>query len=226
MKNTVLLFALSLFIFSSCNTTYVPANDSSSGQTKISKKQFVDEHGVCWKECLMPSIYEDEITTYNVFTGNESDESVDLEEISIEIKPASTQWVKKKADRNCLSADPNDCLVWCLVESPAETETFTILKDTSQSTNFEVKEIVKKKLIKKGGYVEKQKTICDDKVSADLVMNLQLMLDKQKYETGPPTQTITTLLKSGLYKYQKDNNLPVGILNLQTLDKLGVEYGK
>lgn len=29
---------------------------------------------------------------------------------------AGTKWVKQKADRNCLSADPNDCLVWCLIE--------------------------------------------------------------------------------------------------------------
>lgn len=39
--------------------------------------------------------------------------------------PASTKWVKKKADANCLSADPNDCLVWCLVEIPATYTTLT-----------------------------------------------------------------------------------------------------
>jgi len=31
----------------------------------------------------------------------------------IEIAPASTKWVKRKVDVNCLSADPNDCIVWC-----------------------------------------------------------------------------------------------------------------
>jgi len=43
----------------------------------------------------------------------------------IEVSPASTKWVKKKADRNCLSADPNDCLVWCFVEVPAQYRTVT-----------------------------------------------------------------------------------------------------
>lgn len=38
----------------------------------------------------------------------------------IEISPPSTKWVKRKADRNCISEDPNDCLVWCLIEVPAE----------------------------------------------------------------------------------------------------------
>lgn len=44
-----------------------------------------------------------------------------IEDVRV-IKPSSVQWVKKKADRNCQSADPNDCLVWCMVEVPAEVE--------------------------------------------------------------------------------------------------------
>ncbi len=224
MKYRHLLFILSLFIFSSCNSHYVPNNNQLAGQTKISKKQFVDENGDCWQDCLMPAIYEDEITTYHIYTGDASTEAVDLEEVEIEIKASKTEWVKKKADRNCLSADPNDCLVWCLVEVPAETETITVLKDINQSSNYEIKEIVKKKLIKKGGYVEKQKVICDDQVSPLLVLNIQNLLAEKKYETGPPTEKINTLLKAGLNNYQKDHNLPIGLLNFQTLDNLGVNY--
>lgn len=41
----------------------------------------------------------------------------------IEIAPAATKWVKKRADQNCLSADPDDCLVWCLVETPPAYQT-------------------------------------------------------------------------------------------------------
>ena len=44
---------------------------------------------------------------------------------TIEISPATTKWTKSKADKNCLSADPNDCLVWCLVEVPAQYQTVT-----------------------------------------------------------------------------------------------------
>ena len=61
-------------------------------------------------------------------------ESVELERVPmeyettterVEVSPASTKWVKRKADRNCLSANPDDCLVWCLVEVPAEYRTVT-----------------------------------------------------------------------------------------------------
>jgi len=38
----------------------------------------------------------------------------------VEVRPATTKWVRKNADRNCLSADPEDCFVWCMVEVPAE----------------------------------------------------------------------------------------------------------
>jgi len=58
-------------------------------------------------------IYSDELEI--VFQEN-VDEVAIIESIPVEFVPASNQWVKKKADRNCLSADPNDCLVWCLVE--------------------------------------------------------------------------------------------------------------
>ncbi|MDA9774233.1 hypothetical protein N9B82_04675 [Saprospiraceae bacterium] len=32
-------------------------------------------------------------------------------------KLQATKWVKKKADKNCRSANPEDCLVWCLVNT-------------------------------------------------------------------------------------------------------------
>lgn len=34
----------------------------------------------------------------------------------LEATKSSTKWVKRKADKNCLSANPEDCLVWCLIE--------------------------------------------------------------------------------------------------------------
>ena len=226
MKNTLLISSLLLFIFSACNTHYVPSNNQLTGSTKLSKKQTVDENGDCWQECLMPPVYSDEITTYNVYTGDAGTEDVDLEQVDIEIQAAKTEWIKKKADRNCLSADPNDCLVWCLVEVPAEIETLTILKDTSQSTNFEVRKIVKKILVKKGGKVEKQKVICDEKLSPELVLDVQRMLEENKYTTGPPTEKLNTMLRASLNKYQRDHNLPIGLLNFQTLDQLGINYPK
>ncbi len=43
----------------------------------------------------------------------------------IQTAAASTRWEKRKADKNCLSANPDDCLVWCLVEVPAQYRNVT-----------------------------------------------------------------------------------------------------
>jgi len=42
---------------------------------------------------------------------------------NVEVRPAATKWIRKKSDRNCLGADPDDCFVWCLVEIPAQYQT-------------------------------------------------------------------------------------------------------
>ncbi len=44
---------------------------------------------------------------------------------TIQTAAPSTKWEKRKLDKNCLSADPNDCLTWCLVEIPAQFRTVT-----------------------------------------------------------------------------------------------------
>ena len=41
--------------------------------------------------------------------------------------PAATKWVQRPGDRNCLSEDPNDCLVWCLVEVGGQAEVLDLI---------------------------------------------------------------------------------------------------
>jgi hypothetical protein len=38
-------------------------------------------------------------------------------------KPAGMQWIRRKADPNCLQGSADDCFVWCLVDVPAEYQT-------------------------------------------------------------------------------------------------------
>ncbi len=249
----------------------------------------------------------------------------------IEVTPASTNWVKKKADRNCLSADPNDCLVWCLVEVPATYRTVTkqvregcpegytdngddctraieipaeyasrnkrmiktpastreevipaeyttvskrVIK-TPASTREEVipaeyktmtKRVVKtpatvreeiipaeykttstrklkaaaatrtievpaeyttvtrKRLVKAGGFTEWREILCSDKVTAYTVRQIQNALKDRGYEPGPSDNILGVRTKAALTKFQKDNGLPVGKLDFETLRALGVQY--
>ncbi|MEZ4906199.1 MAG: peptidoglycan-binding domain-containing protein [Saprospiraceae bacterium] len=78
---------------------------------------------------IVPATYKTEtvslmvkpaFTTYQKKPANFRDEVE-----TIDVSPKSTKWVHKKSDANCLSADPDDCMIWCLVETPAEYKTVT-----------------------------------------------------------------------------------------------------
>ncbi len=43
----------------------------------------------------------------------------------IETSPKASRWEKKLMSKNCLSANPEDCMTWCLVEIPAAYTTVT-----------------------------------------------------------------------------------------------------
>ncbi len=70
------------------------------------------------EEYMILEVYPDEILTWYELT-----ESIEIEEVeTIPIEPATAKWVRKKVDENCLSRNPDDCLIWCLVEVPAVTQ--------------------------------------------------------------------------------------------------------
>ncbi|MFK8008341.1 MAG: hypothetical protein AB8H03_18430 [Saprospiraceae bacterium] len=54
------------------------------------------------------------------------------------IQPAGTKWIKKRADKNCLSNDPKDCMVWCLLEIPEEYQVINYYEEAPE--NFQVSE--------------------------------------------------------------------------------------
>ncbi|MCS7035147.1 MAG: peptidoglycan-binding domain-containing protein [Saprospiraceae bacterium] len=41
----------------------------------------------------------------------------------VEVRPPGRRWIRKKPAGGCLEADPENCAIWCLVETPARMET-------------------------------------------------------------------------------------------------------
>ncbi len=253
------------------------------------------------------------------------------EEQTIEISPATTQWVKKKADPSCLSADPDDCLVWCLVEVPAKYQTVqkrvrvgcptgyvdngedctkempvgaeyakrtyrklispastkvvdipaeykerTFQKLVSAATTKvveipaqyeertyrklvspastkvveipaehkertyrklvapasvktidipqETKTITSRKLVKKGGFSEWKEVVCAADITDELVRKVQIALRDEGFDPGPIDNIFGTLTKAALRKYQQSKGLPIGSLDIETLNALKVKY--
>ncbi len=76
--------------------------------------------------------------------------------------------------------------------------------------------ITKKKLLKAGGFSEWKEVVCDADVTTDLIRRVQKALKDRGYDIGPAgTDNIMGAdTKAALIKYQKENSLPIGSLEL------------
>lgn len=193
-------------------------NDSSLQNFQYSK------NNACRQKYLIKDKYETVTTYYNIFTGNEELEDVELKTKEIILKPASTKWEKKKADKDCQSEDPNDCLVWCLTETPATKKTLKILLDTTQSKNFESIPIKTKTLIRAGGFEQWKPVLCEEEITSDIISQLATKLTQNGFEVNPNTSSITPEFKNKLNEYQKSKDLPIGSLDYETLDSLQIVW--
>jgi outer membrane protein OmpA-like peptidoglycan-associated protein/flagellar biosynthesis/type III secretory pathway protein FliH len=98
--------------------------------------------------------------------------------------------------------------------SPASTRSIDI--------PAEYRTITKTNLVKKGGFTEWRPVVCDTDVTADLVRRVQNALISRGYNPGVADNQFGSATKKALVKFQKDNNLPVGNLDFETLKALGV----
>ena len=181
----------------------------------------------------------------------------------IEIAPVGTKWVKKRADQNCLSADPADCLIWCHIETPPayqtiikkvrvgcddswtikgddclreveipaeySTRTYRVLKTgTSHARPREIPaeytSVTRRILVKKGGFTEWREVIACGGPIPKTVQRIQDVLRSRGYYPGPSNNKMGPETKAALIQFQKDNDLPVGNLDVKTMKALGVNY--
>lgn len=77
------------------------------------------EPGKCYAKCLLNDQNEITIDPVPIYSNIEN---VAYTIDTLKIYAGGTEWVKKKADRNCKSAGRNDCLIWCLVQVPEKNK--------------------------------------------------------------------------------------------------------
>ncbi len=209
-KKGIIFYVLLIGLFCQCKTSQ--------------EIQFKD--GKCYAKCVVPYIPEGDYDEYAVYTGDHLEEDVELEDMEIVLQEKTTKWVKKKADRNCLSADPKDCYVWCLVDIPEKIERFTVLIDTTQSNQFELKRIYKNANPDKSASIEWKEVVCENDVTESLVVKIQNSLNENQYYNEAINGNFDAITKNALISFQIDNKLPQGQLDFETLDALGVVVEK
>lgn len=180
----------------------------------------VPENGKCYAKCTLVDKVEVVGQTYPVFTGR-GPTQVDLDTLQW-TEEAHTEWVKKRAEPNCRSANPEDCLIWCLVQVPAQTRSAVVVRDTAQTKDYVWEDFSTKTLVERRNEVKLCEVLCGERVTADVVLQLRKALRSNGYETTESGNQLDTGLKDQVQRYQFDQGLPIGGLNFETLDSLGI----
>ncbi len=224
MKNLVIFFAFS-FTITSCTFLNTPApsiQDLTSPRN--AEPGMPSKPGACFAKALIPDMFITEIQEFAVYTGLENEQGLALDTIEWETAPERTEWQKKRADKNCLSDNPEDCLVWCLVNVPAEIKTLVVVLDTTQTENYELIEENRKELAEAGAYTEWKEVLCENQITPGIVTQLQEALYSRGYFSSTISGKYTNPTRDALSNFQKANGLPIGQLDFETLEALEVEF--
>jgi len=113
---------------------------------------------------------------------------------------------------------------------PAEYQTVTrrVVKTPASTRSIDVPAefttVTKRQLIRKGGFTEWREIVCGSDVTTQMVRDVQNALRTRGFDPGPADNVMGAKTKAALVKFQRENNLPVGQLDFETLRALGVDY--
>jgi Putative peptidoglycan binding domain len=76
-----------------------------------------------------------------------------------------------------------------------------------------------------GGNIEWKEVMCGVKVTPDKIEQIRQALITRGYDAGPPDRVlINPKMKAALVKFQRENQLPEGSLDVETMKLLGVSF--
>lgn len=185
-----------------------------------------NEPGKCYAKCLAPEIVEVQTFTFSIYKGDDPEIITNyVKSEVIEVAPASRKWIKKRADRNCHSADPNDCLVWCLMKEPGQTITVKdMLIDTTVTKEFITETHNVDYISQARNQTVWQAVVCDP--SDKQLEAIQQALQDKGHDLSVELlqRNFGKASKKALTKYQQDNQLHVGGITEESMKALGVDY--
>ena len=116
------------------------------------------------------------------------------------------------------------------IDVPAEYTTITkriLVKDEAVTENdvpaeYAVETI--RVMTSQGGQSSWEEILCDVKVTGNTTQQVQRALANKGYDPGPADGVMGAKTRNALAQYQRDNNLKVGGMTIETLKALGVRY--
>lgn len=186
----------------------IASNNTNSGRAANRRIEFITYCGSGEGDC-------DQFTTrsYQKLVSNASTQTTEI--------PAkyTTRSYEKLVDN--AASTSND------VAAVYQTRTFQKLASPASTKTIDVpaeyRTVTKRVLTKKGGFTEWRAVVCEGDVTADLIQQVQSALKTKGYNPGPIDNSFGAQTKKALIQYQKDNNLPVGAFDFETLKSLGLQ---
>lgn len=69
-----------------------------------------------------------------------------------------------------------------------------------------------------------EEIVCGDKITPQLIQKMSKEFNYKGYKVDVFNEKLDANLRDIIRKFQKDNNIPVGPLNIKTLEALGISY--
>lgn len=161
------------------------------------------------------------VETFAMYLGDK-DKMIDgVEEYTILIVPNQTIEEKKGVKAISYASKFEDGFLWETIEPSNEKfVTFWIVTDTNAVKNFKMTTIK----ITKSEEIEWQEVLCDELRTPKIIEEIRTKLIAMGYYCGEQKGIITPYLKSALKKYQIKNSLHLGLLSIETLNHLKINY--
>jgi len=188
-------------------------NENLNGQSN--DFSFNPEPGKCYAKCAILDKYRTVKETFVVLI-EDSNENAQLDSIyfRIEEKSGDTIYLGYKKELNNTQLNNIDHL-----------EKIIIVENESEIDNYIEKTITYQVLEKKGGFTNWVEVLCADRINKRILKRLQESLILNGYlDYSEPIKELTNKLKKALKRYQVDNGLPVGQLDIETLELLNVKF--
>ncbi|MEM1321860.1 MAG: hypothetical protein AAGG75_16490 [Bacteroidota bacterium] len=218
MYSRIFIPLLAILLSFSCNRQL-----EQSSPTALLGHQMHVEHidGKCYAKILMPNQSKQRTHFLALYTG-EPISSIYLDTFSLELKPASTKWVKKKSEEECLSPNPEDCMVWSMEDMPAEVKQWVVVNDTSAIRSFTIEKVSQKVFTKMGGYKQRVEVRCPEKIDGLFIRKVADVLHLNGFLRNPSKTAVDPEFQSALTRFQRANQLPIGHFDEETLMVLGI----
>lgn len=178
-----------------------------------------DDPDKCFAPCWvidLPNPNDSQISEYKGTDKN----AIGVKKIEVVLQKETTRWIQKIDYINCLSIKPDDCLIWCIVKVPEITD-LIFIADTLIQKNFEAfiyRPDVPYKVNQRNEWKE---IVCSDDITDELYEDVRFALKTKGYDMVSDGH-FNLITMSLVLEYQKDNNLPIGYLNLDTMNSLGL----